>query len=71
MTKVGDRIRLVHTSDTYTNLRPGDEGTVDWVDDIGTTFVDWDNGSSLGLIRGEDIWEVILLAGEDRRENVE
>jgi len=24
----GDRIKLVHTSDEYTNLEPGDEGTV-------------------------------------------
>ena len=32
----------------------GTKGTVVGVDDIGTIFVNWDNGSSLGVIYGED-----------------
>ena len=33
----------------------GTQGTVTEVDDIGTIMVDWDNGSKLGVVLGEDI----------------
>lgn len=55
----GTRVRLVYTSDPYTDLRPGDEGTVRFVDSMGTVHVKWDAGSSLGLLPDEDSWEVI------------
>lgn len=55
----GTRVRLVSTSDEMTRLREGDEGTVDHTDSCGTVHVDWDNGSTLGLIPGED-WFIIL-----------
>ncbi|BBO77794.1 hypothetical protein DSCW_52110 [Desulfosarcina widdelii] len=55
----GKRIELMSTSDPYTNLRPGDRGTVDVVDDTGTIHVNWDNGSTLGLIPGEDRFRII------------
>jgi hypothetical protein len=35
-------------------LKPGDQGTVRLIDDIGTIFVDWDCGSTLGVAYGED-----------------
>lgn len=50
----GARVELVSMSDPQTTLRPGDKGTVSFVDDIGTIFVDWDNGSGLGIVYGED-----------------
>lgn len=53
---VGRRVCLVKTTDEYTNLVPGAEGTVIFVDDLKTVFVHWDDGSSLGLIPGEDNW---------------
>jgi len=56
---VGKRIRLEHCSDPYTRLRPGLEGTVSFVDDPGTVHVKWDDGSTLGLIPGEDRWTVL------------
>lgn len=56
-TAIGKRIRLLRTTDPYTSLKPGDEGTVDFVDDLGTVFAKWDNGSSLGLVFQEDRWE--------------
>lgn len=56
---IGKRIALVHTSDPYTRLRAGAEGTVDFVDDTGTVFVNWDDGSSLGMVYGEDTYRVI------------
>jgi len=58
-TDAGRRVRLVSTSDTYTRLEPGTEGTVIFTDDFGTVFVDWDNGYTLGLIPGEDRFEFI------------
>lgn len=49
-TLLGALIRLDYTSDQYTNLRPGDTGVVDYIDDYGTIFAKWSNGSSLGLV---------------------
>lgn len=50
----GTRVELIYMHDPYTTLRPGDRGTVSFIDDIGTIFVDWDNGSGLGVAYGED-----------------
>ncbi len=52
--KPGTRVMLIRMSDPYTNLRQGDRGTVNLVDDIGTIHVNWDCGSSLGVVFGED-----------------
>ena len=51
----GTRVELVSMDDPYTSLKPGDQGTVEYVDDIGTIFVRWDNGSGLGVAYGADI----------------
>lgn len=50
----GTRVMLIRMSDPYSNLRQGDRGTVTMVDDIGTIHVNWDCGSSLGVVFGED-----------------
>ena len=50
----GTRVVLVKINDDYSTLKEGDKGTVVMVDDIGTIHVDWDNGSSLGVVFGED-----------------
>ena len=55
----GDRVRLVATADEDTRLRPGEKGTVRFVDDRGTVLVRWDKGSQLGLIPGMDEWQVL------------
>ncbi len=55
----GKRIELISTSDPHTELKPGDRGTVDFVDDIGTIHVVWDNGSTLGLVPGEDQYRFV------------
>ncbi len=59
-----DRVRLIRTSDTHTNLQPGAEGTVVLVDSLGTVHVRWDNGSRLGLIPDADAYEVRPREGE-------
>jgi hypothetical protein len=50
----GCRVELVSMSDPYSKLKPGDQGTVTFVDDIGTVFVRWDCGSGLGAAYGAD-----------------
>ena len=50
----GTRVELISMNDPYSKLKPGDKGTVSMVDDIGTVFVNWDSGSSLGVAYGED-----------------
>lgn len=55
----GTRVRLVSTSDPHTNLQPGALGTVSLIDAMGTVHVNWDSGSGLGLIPGEDEWDVV------------
>ena len=51
---VGTRIELESMDDPYSKLKPGDRGTVDYIDDTGTIFCKWDSGSGLGLVYGED-----------------
>ena len=51
----GTRVELVSTTDPYTRLKPGVQGTVSSVDDIGTIHINWDSGSSLGMVPGEDV----------------
>ena len=67
-TLVGERIKLVRSSDPYTRLRKGDLGTVtrEPYDNAGAMCigVDWDNGSSLSLVEGEDSWVSVGIAEE-------
>lgn len=60
MATVGDRVELVRCTDEYTKLKPGELGTVTFIDSMGTVMVNWDSGAKLGLIReaGDD-WKVI------------
>jgi len=53
----GRRVRLVYTSDPYTSLKPGDEGTAEFRDSAGVLHIHWDTGNRLGLIPGIDRWE--------------
>ena len=38
----GTRVELVRMNDPYSKLKPGDKGTVDFIDDGGTAFCIWD-----------------------------
>ena len=55
----GTRIRLNSMEDPYTPIAPGTEGEVDFVDDIGTIHMKWDNGRALGIVPGEDSFSVL------------
>ncbi len=50
----GTRVELISMNDPYSHPKPGEKGTVTMVDDIGTVFVNWESGSSLGVVYGED-----------------
>ena len=55
MYPIGTRVELVSMNDPFTKLMPGEQGTVQFIDDIGTVFVNWDCGSGLGVAYGEDV----------------
>lgn len=55
----GSKIMLIEMDDKYVKLQRGDKGTIIAVDDVGTIHVRWDNGLTLGLIYGEDKFQVI------------
>lgn len=49
----GTEIELINLDDLQA-IPKGTHGIVDYVDDIGTIQIAWDNGSTLVLILGED-----------------
>lgn len=51
---VGTRVELVHMDDPQAPA-VGTKGTVKGVDDTGSLLMQWDNGSSLSVIYGEDL----------------
>ena len=55
MYPIGTRVELVSMNDPFTKLMPGEQGPVQFVDDIGTVFFNWDCGSGLGVAYGEDV----------------
>jgi len=46
---VGDKIVLNYMDDPQAPV-PGTKGTIRFIDDINTLHVNWENGSSLGVI---------------------
>jgi hypothetical protein len=44
--------------DDYTKLKPGDEGTIQYIDDMNTIHVKWDNGEHLGLLPDVDEYQI-------------
>jgi 7-keto-8-aminopelargonate synthetase-like enzyme len=55
----GTRVALEEMSDPCTRLRPGDQGTVLYVDDAGGIGIAWDNGEGLSAIWGVDRIRII------------
>ena len=54
----GTRVKLIKMDD-YQAPPKGTQGTVLGVDDAGNIMVSWDTGSSLSVVYGEDIVEMI------------
>lgn len=60
--ETNDRVQLIFTSDPHTLLNTGSKGTVKRVRSAFGAMeitVDWDSGSKLTLINGEDRWRVL------------
>ena len=74
--KIGDRVRLIHSGNKFTLLKPGDLGTV-W--DI-TTFnlmdeqkirqvwIQWNNNIRLALLERIDSFEIVEHASSNIRQ---
>lgn len=56
--KPGTRVKLTKMNDIQAPP-VGTKGTVQYVDDIASIGVAWDNGSSLSLVYGEDSAQII------------
>jgi len=52
--KPGIKVRLVHMNDPYIQIPVGTIGKVLYVDSLGTIHTAWNNGSTLGVVFGED-----------------
>ncbi|MEA4875655.1 DUF4314 domain-containing protein [Anaerorhabdus sp.] len=54
----GQRVECIDMQDAQA-VPSGTQGTIQFVDDMGTIHVAWDNGQSLGLIDGEDSFKIV------------
>lgn len=54
----GMRVKLIYMEDPQAPAQ-GTEGTVQYIDDLGTIHVSWDTGCSLGLVPGVDEWKIL------------
>ena len=54
----GTRVELIRMDDPQAPPA-GTKGTVIGVDDTGSIMVDWDNGSGLNVIYGEDLVSIV------------
>jgi len=58
--KVGDRVKLIKTDDSWTKLEPGSKGkVVEIEEDQDLIWVQWDNGEKLALLNGIDKFKII------------
>ena len=55
----GTRVEVVSLCNEEEHLKPGMKGTVVGVDDQLALLVNWDNGSSLSLLIGQDSFRVL------------
>ena len=68
---IGKRIELIRTNDPYTDLKPGDRGTVVDITELpyeDTPFkvlVQWDSGSRLAILEGHDDYRTVYDDDDD------
>jgi len=66
----GTRVELVSMDDPYAKLKPGERGSVTYVDDTGTVHIRWDSGSSLGAVYGVDTIRVVTPVSDKVYEQI-
>ena len=54
----GKRVRCIEMNDPFP-IKPNEEGTIQFVDDIKNIHVKWDFGSSLSLVPDADKYEIL------------
>jgi len=58
--KIGDRVKILELSDTWSKLEKGSTGTVLKIEeDQDLIWVNWDNGEKLALLIGIDKFKVV------------
>lgn len=68
----GTRVECLCMNDPFAPVPSGTKGTVFHVDDLAQIHVNWDNGSSLALNRGEDSFRKLSseeIEAENAAEN--
>lgn len=55
----GTKVELVKMYDLIAPVPEGTKGIVQYVDDIGTIHINWETGSSLGLVVGTDEFKIV------------
>ena len=59
---------MLHSMDDAQAPPPGTMGTVVYVDDMGQLGVEWDNGSALSLIPGEDSFSKVFAPEKEKQK---
>jgi hypothetical protein len=54
----GKRITLIRMGDDPNPIKAGEQGTIQGTDGMGQIHVNWDNGRSLALIPGVDMYQI-------------
>ncbi|MCI8470646.1 MAG: DUF4314 domain-containing protein [Clostridia bacterium] len=54
----GTKVQLIKMYDLTNSVLSGTMGIIDFVDDVGTIHVNWETGSTLGLVVGIDEFKV-------------
>ena len=58
--KIGDRVELISTTDSWSKLEKGSKGTVFKIEeDQELIWIDWDNGEKIALIDGIDKFKFV------------
>lgn len=56
---VGTKVELIKMYDYINAVPEGTKGIIEYIDDIGTLHIKWENGSGLGLVVGVDEFKII------------
>jgi len=58
--KIGDRVELISTTDSWSKLEKGSKGTVFKIEEEQELiWIDWDNGEKIALIDGIDKYKFV------------